>query len=289
MATNCLKPDHLTPEELAIVERKEDSLVPQPGMPAAPTYSQLMKQKQDFLQKVVQQRQQQQMMHQLQLMRAMGGNSQANQNPSLLNQPSSFPAGNLGNNQQLGRMSGGMAAPSNPPGKQYVQPNAGPLSLPELKELVEKLNMVRLPNQPLLCFPPTTNMNPTIGLGQSVGPQFSSQIGSQNVEVSGQLGLANKRFSQLSLNQKTVGQLNPQLQTTGMQSGQLQTTGLQSGQLQATGMQSGQLQTTGMQSGQLQTTRMQSGQLQTTGMQLGQANQGPGQQFNLSSANDNQA
>ena len=79
-----------------------------------------------------------------------------------------------------------------------MRPNDGPLTPTELKKLVEELNKVRFPTQPLLCFPPTFNVNPTVDPGQSVGSQLTSQLGQQNV------GVADKQFSQLNLNQQTT-------------------------------------------------------------------------------------
>ena len=198
MAKTRLNRSALTPEELAIVDRKGDPLVPQPSEPEAPTYSQLMKQKEDFLWMVVQQgEQQKQYSDQLRLMQTMGTNLQANQSASLLNQRSNLRAGNLGS--QLGGQSGLSA--SAPPGIQYVQPNAGPLPLPDLTELMAQLNMVRTQNQPLLCFPPT--MNPTIAPGRS-----ASQLGPQNVGVSGQSGLVGRQAQPSGL---LSGQANQRL------------------------------------------------------------------------------
>jgi len=168
------------------------------------------------------------------------------------------------------------------------------------------------------------NLNPTVGPGQSVGPQFASnlagasgkqlsqfnsnqqtvgpqfasQLGQQNVGLSGLLGVTDNQF--LNLNQQTVGQLNPHFQTTGLKSGQANHgLGLQFNLSSASVSQDLQkqfsqlnlnLQTRSQLNPQVLNMGIgeQSGQLQTAGLQSGQAIQGLGQQFNVFSANDNQ-
>ena len=216
MAKSSLKRDGLTPEEQKIVDRVEDPSMSQLSVPEAATYSRLMEQKKDFL-RMRQGEQQRQHLHQLQLMQTMGSHLQANRNASLPDQPSNLPTGNLGNSQQLVGHLG--ASPLAPPSVQYVRPNDGPLSPSELKELVDQLNMVRTPDQPLLCFPPTTNVNPTISPERPADPQFASRLVSPNVGASSQSGAVNNQVLHHNVNQQTIIQLNTQVRTTALQSG----------------------------------------------------------------------
>jgi len=302
MAMSCVRREGLTPEELEVVDREEVPLLR--NMPSFPTYSQLVKSKEEFLQGKTEK----QYLDQLGLMMTVERELIANQK-SLLNQPSNSPGGNLGNGQQSG---GFVSVPPNPPGVQYVRPDAnGPLTPTELKELMEEMNKVRFPTQPLLCFPPTFNVNPTVDPGQSVSssrqyvyPQIASQLGAQN------LGVADNQYSRLNLNQQTAKptfsmmNLNP---TVG--SGQsvnpqfasqvsLQNVGL-SGLLGVAGKQFMNLnlnqQTVDLLNPQVlngrksgQTIGLQSGQLQAAGLQSEQAIQGVGLQLNLPSTNASQ-